>query len=94
MENSIKQGDIVKALTGRDKDRYFLVVFLKDDRAFITDGKTRKVNNLKKKNIKHIKKVLSESLKGLAVKIQSGQTVSNKNIYLSIKTQTQKIQED
>lgn len=94
MEKPIKQGDIVIAMTGRDKGKYFLVVFLEDDMAYIVDGKTRKVDNPKKKNIKHLKIVLSESQKVLAEQIQNGQTVGNKRIYLSIRTEKQKLQED
>ena len=94
MEKPIKQGDIVKAMTGRDKGKYFLVIFLDGDIAYIVDGKMRKVDNPKKKNIKHLKIVLSESQKVLAEKIQKGQTVGNKRIYLSIRTEIQKLQED
>ena len=94
MEKPIKQGDIVKAMTGRDKGKYFLVVFLDGDMAYIVDGKTRKVDNPKKKNIKHLKIVLSERQKELAEKIQKGQPVGNKRIYLSIRTEKQKLQED
>lgn len=94
MEKPIKQGDIVKAMTGRDKGKYFLVIFLDGDFAYIVDGKTRKVDNPKKKNIKHLKIVLSESQKVLAEKIQKGQTVGNKRTYLSIRTEIQKLQED
>ena len=54
MEKPIKQGDIVKAMTGRDKGKYFLVIFLDGDMAYIVDGKTRKVDNPKKKNNKHL----------------------------------------
>ena len=94
MEKPIKQGDIVKAMTGRDKGKYFLLIFLDGDMAYIVDGKTRKVDNPKKKNIKHLKIVLSESQKVLAEKIQKGQTVGNKRIDLSIRTEIQKLQED
>ena len=94
MEKPIKQGDIVKAMTGRDKGKYFLVVFLEGDVAYIVDGKTRKVDNPKNKNIKHIIKVLSQTQKDLAEKIQKGEKVGNKRIYLSIKAEKQKLQED
>ena len=94
MENPTRQGDIVIVKTGRDKGKYFLVIETENGVAYIVNGKDRKVQNPKKKNIKHIKKVLTESLKDLAEKIQSGQPTANTKIYLAIRTETQKLQED
>ena len=94
MENPIRQGDIVIVKTGRDKGKYFLVIETENGVAYIVNGKDRKVQNPKKKNIKHIKKVLTESLKDLAEKIQSGQPTANTKIHLAIRTETQKLQED
>ena len=56
MENPIRQGDIVIVKTGRDKGKYFLVIETENGIAYIVNGKDRKVQNPKKKNIKHIKK--------------------------------------
>ena len=94
MENPIEQGDIVTAKTGRDKGKYFLVVTTEIGIANIVNGKDRKVQNPKKKNLKHIKKVSTLSLKDLAEKIQSGQPIANKRIYLAIMAEKQKLQED
>ena len=60
----------------------------------INPKKSNEKQNPKKKNIKHIKKVLTESLKDLAEKIQSGQPTANTKIYLAIRTEIQKLQED
>lgn len=48
-------GTIVKACAGRDCDGYFVVVAY-DDLGFcyIADGKSRKLNKPKKKNVKHL----------------------------------------
>lgn len=94
MKNPIKQGDIVKALAGRDNGKYFLVVFTKDDIAYIVDGKRRKVLKPKKKNVKHIKCVESESQKELAQRIHQGQLIGNQKVNRAIMTVQQKIQED
>ncbi len=48
-------GSIVKSLKGRDKDSYFCVVELRGEYAYLADGKIRKIENPKKKKIKHIK---------------------------------------
>ena len=58
----IKIGDVVKSTAGRDKDGFFLVIDLKDGFAYIADGKTRKIGNLKKKNVKHLIKAAEATL--------------------------------
>ncbi len=51
---TITTGSIVRAKAGRDKDGYFLVVRVCDGFAYICDGKRRKVENPKKKNLIHL----------------------------------------
>lgn len=61
----IIKGSVVRAKAGRDKGSYFVVLNLDKDFAFIADGKTRKLENPKKKNLKHLEAtsvVLSEKL--------------------------------
>ena len=49
-------GRIVLSTQGRDKGRYFAIYsFAQPDHVFITDGKTHKIENPKKKNVKHLK---------------------------------------
>ncbi len=49
-------GNVVKSAAGHDKERFFLIVELKGDFAFIVDGKYRKLLAPKKKRLKHLKK--------------------------------------
>ena len=49
----IKQGSIVKSMAGHDSDRFYVVVRLEDDFAYIADGKVRKHESPKKKRLKH-----------------------------------------
>lgn len=51
---NIKIGSIIKASAGREKDRYLVVVKLHDGFVEIADGKERKLEKPKRKNIKHI----------------------------------------
>lgn len=51
----IKQGMIVKSDAGHDQNRYYIVVAMERDFAFIADGKRRKVERPKKKSFKHLK---------------------------------------
>lgn len=50
----IKKGCIVKAMAGRDINKFFLTI--KDDErtCYIVDGKLRKLDSPKKKNKKHL----------------------------------------
>lgn len=53
--SSYKLGEIVISTAGRDQDKYYIVVDILDERYIeLVDGDTRKLDNSKKKNIKHI----------------------------------------
>lgn len=93
MKESVKIGDVVQVLNGRDGGRCFLVIDVKDKFVYLIDGKKRKIDSAKKKNIKHVKKV-SSGQKDLAEKILKGDTVGNSRIYRAISVEKQKIQED
>ncbi len=47
-------GSVVRAKAGRDKDNFFVVVKLETGFAYICDGKRRKLENPKKKNVIHL----------------------------------------
>ena len=83
-------GDLVISTAGRDKGKIFLVTQVSGQFAYIVDGKLRKVLKPKKKNQKHLKKVLAVGLIDLSEKIQKGECVGNMRICRAIKTQTQK----
>lgn len=51
---NIQKGSIVRAKSGRDKDKFFLVLSVEGHFAFIADGKTRKLEKPKKKNLLHL----------------------------------------
>lgn len=90
----ICQGDLVISLKGRDKNNTFLVIAGEGDYVYIADGKIRKVKSLKMKKKKHLKKILSAGLKGLAEKIYNGQSVGDKSLRQQISTVNKKIQEE
>ncbi len=50
----LKRGLIVLNKAGRDKGRFFVVMEAYDKEALICDGKYRKLDSPKKKNIKHL----------------------------------------
>ena len=51
---NIQKGSIVRAKSGRDKGKFFLVLSVEGHFAFIADGKTRKLENRKTKNLLHL----------------------------------------
>lgn len=50
----IVKGSVVKSKAGHDKDCFSVVVELNGNEVYICDGKYHKLENPKKKNIKHI----------------------------------------
>ena len=55
MNGKIQIGQIVKSISGRDQNRYFIIVSIVDDKnVLISDGKLRKIQKPKLKKIKHL----------------------------------------
>lgn len=55
---NIQVGSVVKACAGRENDRLFVAVAVHDSFVLIADGKERKLEKPKRKNIKHISPTL------------------------------------
>lgn len=49
-------GSVVKSIAGHDKNRFFMVLRLEGDFAYIADGRARELNSPKKKRLKHLSK--------------------------------------
>ena len=49
----IARSDIVKSTAGRDKGKFFFVLKVEGDFLLLADGKTRKIENPKRKKRKH-----------------------------------------
>ncbi|MBE7081670.1 MAG: hypothetical protein E7372_03850 [Clostridiales bacterium] len=94
MNRPIQVGDLVISLTGRDKDKCFLVIESSKTRVKIVDGKTHKQNSPKTKNIKHVKQILTTDLNEFVENIKQGKLVSNRKVYKLINAKKQKLQED
>lgn len=78
-------GQLVKSTAGRDKGRYMLVMQVIDkEYVYLVDGDLRKVENPKKKKIKHLKP-LNVKAKELALKLQKKRKVTNKEVSKALK---------
>ena len=76
MENfEINTGDIVLSESGRDGGKFLVVIGRNGSFVEIADGDLRKMDNLKKKNIKHLKYMETSSfIKG---KLENGERPTN-----------------
>ena len=50
----IKPGSIVRPTAGGDQDRFFAVMRIEEDRAYLCDGRKQKLDHYKKKNPRHL----------------------------------------
>ena len=50
----IQKGSVVRSKAGRDKGIVFMVLSLDEDSAYIADGKKRKIEDPKRKKLKHL----------------------------------------
>lgn len=77
-------GSVVKATTGRDKDKFFVVTgFLDDDYALLADGRSRTVSRPKKKKLKHVL-IMKDVALEIRCKILEGKCVLDAEIRKSL----------
>ena len=81
----ISKSDIVISLAGRDQGKLFYVVDTEEDFVLIADGKGRKLENPKRKKLKHVRRV-SRTETRVAVKIQNGDKVLNSELRRDLAT--------
>ena len=81
---TISLGDIVYSIAGRDSGCYFVVIAVDDNFALICDGKNRKIDNPKRKKVKHLKIGFGHS-DFIAQKIKNGEKVTNAEIKSELK---------
>ena len=75
----ISKSDVVISTAGRDKDLLFYVVETEENFVRIADGKHRKIENPKRKKLKHVRKV-TRTESAVARKIRNGDTVLNSEL--------------
>ena len=75
----ISKSDIIISLAGRDKGKLFYVVDVEENYVLIADGKGRKLENPKRKKLKHVRRV-SRTETRVAAKLQNGDKVLNSEL--------------
>ena len=81
----LSKSDIVLSLSGRDKGKYFFVVDTAGEYVMIADGRYRKLEQPKRKKLKHLQLVRSGG-SGVAAKICSGDKVLNSELRRDLAT--------
>ena len=77
-------GSIVLSLAGRDKGNYFIVTEIKDNFAYIVDGKIHKVENPKLKKLKHMAEQ-DFKFEDLINKIKNKSKITNQDVKRALK---------
>lgn len=76
----IELGQLVLSRAGRDKGRIMIIVDINEDGyIYIADGNLRKVDNPKKKNIKHIK-ILNKNAKDIKQRLMKKRKITNEEV--------------
>ena len=75
----LSKSDVVISTAGRDEGTLFYVVNTEENFVFIADGKHRKIENPKRKKLKHVRKV-TRTESNVALKIRNGGTVLNSEL--------------
>ena len=81
----ISKSDIIESLAGRDKGKFFYVIDTEDNYVLIADGKGRKLENPKRKKLKHVRRV-SRTETRVAMKILNGDKVLNSELRRDLAT--------
>lgn len=80
----IKKSSVVKSMAGRDRDMFFIVLDIIDENfCLLTDGKLRRVENPKKKKLKHVRFQCENNLP-IAHKIITGEKITNSEVRKAI----------
>ena len=73
-------GQVVYSMAGRDKGNKFVVIDIVDESyVLISDGDLRRIENAKRKKIKHLK-ITGEVIQTLCDKLEKKDRVSNSEI--------------
>ena len=82
---NINPATLVQVTAGRDKDKYLAVTGVIDKNyVLVCDGRRRRVENPKKKKLKHIKS-LDYSLDRIRDKLEEGSNINNSELRREIR---------
>lgn len=83
--SSLHLGQVVKSRSGRDKDRYFVIIGMEGDQyLFLADGDLRRMDNPKKKKMKHVAR-LNIVIDDVAERLEQSKKVTNAELRKHLK---------
>lgn len=85
LDNRINTGMFARSMAGHDKGKLYVILSCDDNTVTVSDGRLKKVESPKKKNIKHIKVIKKKHDESLKEKIENGDKAVNEAIKRAIK---------
>ena len=89
----IAKSNIVRSDAGRDKGKLFVVLAADGEYLLLADGKSRKVENPKRKKRRHVLYVASEDNR-LSEKIKSEEKITNSELRRTLAAYREEVQPD
>ena len=89
----IAKSNIVRSDAGRDKGKLFAVLAVEGEFLLLADGKSRKVENPKRKKRRHVLFVSAEETR-LAEKIKRGEKITNSELRMTLAAFREEVQPD
>lgn len=83
MVDKIKIGQLVYSKSGRDKTRALVILGIEDEYAFVADGKYRKIENPKRKKLKHLQ-FTNTNFSLISKKIINSEAITNDFLWHTI----------
>ena len=89
----IAKSDIVRSDAGRDRGKLFVVLAVEGEYLLLADGKSRKVENPKRKKRRHVLFVSAEETR-LADKLKRGEKITNSELRRTLAIFREEVQPD
>ena len=89
----IAKADIVRSDAGRDRGKLFIVLAVEGEYLLRADGKSRKVENPKRKKRRHVLFVSAEETR-LADKLKRGEKITNSELRRTLAIFREEVQPD
>ena len=89
----IAKSNIVRSDAGRDKGKLFAVLAVEGEFLLLADGKSRKVENPKRKKRRHVLFVSAEETR-LADKLKRGEKITNSELRRTLAIFREEVQPD
>lgn len=83
-----KEAGLVKSLAGHDKDELYIIISVRGEYVYLSDGRKHPLDRQKRKNTKHLQ-LIHEQDETLRKKLTEGETVRDEEIRSFIRSHKQ-----